>query len=241
MKVAFSPTFVLHQRPFRETSIIMDVLSRDHGRISVIAKGSKQGKKSQSALLQPYQPLLMSWLGRSELQTLTAVEADGPAYLLQSKAALCGLYVNELMVKLLPQGEAEPELFAAYQQVLYRLQESNDHEVILRLFEKKLLSHLGYGLVIDREVETGETIQSEQTYYYIADRGLYRWSSESKYPKVSGRSLIHLIKEEGFDRQSLTEIKQLMRMVIHFYLAGRPLHSRALFSPLQSRTKEGKS
>ncbi|MFT7235096.1 MAG: DNA repair protein RecO (recombination protein O) [Methylophagaceae bacterium] len=230
MNVDFNFAFILHHRPYRESSVLLDVYSQGHGRIHLLAKGVRKNKRSQSGLLQLYQPLLLSWFGRSDLQLLRAAEAEGPAYLLQAESALCGLYINELMVKLLPMGEAEPGLFMAYQQALTGLQLAESNEITLRLFEKHLLSHLGYGLVLEHEAETGDSITVEQSYYYVADKGLYRWQTGQDYNRISGRSLQHLIDEQGFDAISLSEIKQLMRMVIHFYLAGKRLRSRELFS-----------
>ena len=232
MTVDFSPAFILHQRVFRESSFLLDIFSRDHGRISLVAKGVRKQKRSQAGLLQIYQPLLLSWQGRRDLQTLTAVEPNGPAYLLRAESALCGLYINELMMKLLPLGESESNLYIDYQKALFGLQEALQNEITLRLFEKQLLSHLGYGLVLDQDVETGEPIDEGKDYYYVADEGLYRWQSGQERNRISGRSLQHLVKEQDFDEKSLNEIKQLMRMVIHFYLGDKPLRSRELFSQL---------
>jgi len=227
------PAFVLHQRPYRETSLLLDVFSEQHGRVSLIAKGVRSKKRSQLGLLQLYQPLLLSWMGRGELQTLTAAEADKPRYILQASSALCGLYINELMVKLLPLNLPEVEIFTAYKNVLFSLQDTDNMEVELRLFEKRLLVNLGYGLVLDHEVETDQLIDENYRYIYRPDAGLYRFNEGSNEPSISGRSLQHLINERDFDTQSLLEIKQLMRSVIHFYLGGKPLQSRALFAQLQ--------
>jgi len=228
-----TPAFVLHQRPYRETSLLLDVFSEQYGRISLVAKGVRSKKRSQSGLLQLYQPLLLSWMGRGELQTLTSAEADKPRYILQANSALCGLYVNELMVKLLPLHIPETAIFTAYQNVLFNLQNTDNVEVELRLFEKRLLVNLGYGLVLDRDVETDQLIDENHRYIYRPDAGLYRCNEDSMEPSISGRSLQHLINECDFDRQSLLEIKQLMRSVMHFYLDGKPLQSRALFAQLQ--------
>ncbi len=233
MNTELTPAFVLHQRPYRETSLLLDVFTEQHGRVSLVAKGVRSKRRSQSGLLQLYQPLLLSWVGKGELQTLTAVEVDKPRYILQANSALCGLYINELMVKLLPLNLAETEIFRAYQTVLFNLQDTANTEVQLRLFEKRLLINLGYGLVLDREVETDQIIDENRHYIYKPDDGLYRWYEGSKEASISGRSLQHLINERDFDRQSLSEIKQLMRSVIHFYLGGKPLQSRALFAQLQ--------
>lgn len=232
MTVDFSPAFILHQRVFRESSFLLDIFSRDHGRISLVAKGVRKQKRSQAGLLQIYQPLLLSWQGRRDLQTLTAVEPNGPAYLLRAESALCGLYINELMMKLLPLGESESNLYIDYQKALFGLQEALQNEITLRLFEKQLLSHLGYGLVLDQDVETGEPIDDGKDYYYVADEGLYCWQTGQQRNRISGRSLQHLVTEQDFDEKSLNEIKQLMRMVIHFYLGDKPLRSRELFSQL---------
>jgi len=228
-----TPAFVLHQRPYRETSLLLDVFSEQYGRVSLVAKGVRSKKRSQLGLLQLYQPLLLSWMGRGELQTLTTVEADKPRYILQANSAFCGLYINELMVKLLPLNLPEIEIFKAYKNVLFNLQDTENMEVELRLFEKRLLVNLGYGLVLDHDVETDQLIDENYRYIYRPDAGLYRLHESSSEPSISGRSLQHLINERDFDTQSLLEIKQLMRSVIHFYLGGKPLQSRALFAQLQ--------
>ncbi|PCJ32659.1 MAG: DNA repair protein RecO [Gammaproteobacteria bacterium] len=229
----YTPAFILHQRPYRESSVLLDVFSQQYGRVSLIARGTKTSKRNKSGLLQLYQPLLLSWMGRGDLYTLTAVETDEPRYILRAESALCGLYVNELMVKLLPLHLAESDVFDAYKIILLSLQEADNNEISLRLFEKRLLTHLGYGLVLDHDVETQQQIESTQRYSYQADVGLYPWQQSHNRPSISGRSLQHLIDERDFDEQSLPEIKQLMRSVIHFYLGGKPLQSRLLFSSMQ--------
>ena len=233
MNTELTPAFILHQRPYRETSLLLDVFSEYYGRVSLVAKGVRSKKRSQSGLLQLYQPLLLSWVGRGELHTLTACEADSPRYILKADSALCGLYINELIVKLLPLNIPEIEIFKAYQRVLPSLQQADNTEIQLRLFEKRLLSCLGYGLVLDHEVETQQSIDENQRYTYRPDTGLYRWAEGQQEPPISGRSLQHLITERDFDEQSLPEIKQLMRNVIHFYLGGKPLQSRELFAQLR--------
>lgn len=237
MNVEFASAFILHQRPYRETSLLLDVFSEQYGRVSLIAKGVRQKKRSQAGLLQLYQPLTLSWLGRGDLHTMTSAEALSARYRLTAEAALCGLYINELLVRMLPANLPEPDLFKAYEIALSGLQEAENTEIILRLFEKKLLLHLGYGLVLDREAETGQLIDDSLRYTYQADAGLRLAQNNSLEPTLSGRSLRHLLNEQGFDKQSLKEIKQLMRNVIHFYLGGKPLNSRQLFSELHHYAK----
>ncbi len=237
MNVEFTSAFILHQRPYRETSLLLDVFSEQYGRVSLIAKGVRQKKRSQAGILQIYQPLMLSWLGRSELQTMTTAEAVTARYQLTAESALCGLYINELMVKLLPLNIAEPEIFKAYETVLLGLQDEENTEVVLRLFEKRLLMHLGYGLVLDHEAETGQLIDESLRYTYQADVGLALAADNNRQPTISGRSLQHLLLEQDFDQHSLKEIKQLMRSVIQFYLGDKQLKSRQLFSELQHYAK----
>ena len=236
MENTLATAFVLHQRPYRENSLLLDVLTEQYGRIKLVAKGVKKYKRSHIADFQLYQPLLLSWFGRGELQTLSSSEVAEPRYILQAEAALCGLYLNELLIKLLPLHDAEAALFKAYQVALLRLQDvenNNDSQIALRLFEKTLLTELGYGLTIEHDSETGQAIKAEQQYYYQADEGLKCWQGEPQQAIISGRSLLHLSTEQGFDPQSLVEIKQLMRTVIHFYLGGKPLKSRQMFTEMQ--------
>ena len=237
MNVEFAPAFILHQRPYRETSLLLDVFSEQYGRVSLVAKGVRQKKRSQAGILQLYQPLALSWVGRGDLYTMTSAEALSARYRLTAEAALCGLYINELMVKLLPANVPEPDVFNAYKTALSGLQEAENTEIILRLFEKRLLLHLGYGLVLDREAETGTLINEASHYTYQADAGLRLAQENTTEYIISGRSLLHLSSEDGFDKQSLKEIKQLMRSVIHFYLGGKPLHSRQLFAELNHYAK----
>jgi DNA repair protein RecO (recombination protein O) len=233
LNVTLCPSFILHQRAYRETSLILDIFSLHHGRVSVVAKGVKGRRKNTAGLLQLYQPLLLSWAGHGELFSLRGVEAQDATYLLKGESTLCGLYINELIVRLLPVAEENEAIFFAYRQALASLEHGQNNEVTLRLFEKQLLSHLGYGLVLHHDVETGQAIEPDQHYYYLADSGLHRTKTLDGDKTITGRSLQHLIDERDFDQQSLNEIKQLMRGVIHFYLGGKPLQTRKLFMQMQ--------
>lgn len=229
--------FVLHHRPYRETSLLVDVLSRDYGRVSLVARGQRQSKKTKQNVMQLFQPLWLSWFGHGELVTLSQVEAAEPGYRLIGNSSLCGLYMNELLVRLLPLQESEPDLFDSYRKTLQMLRNSEDPQITLRLFEKQLLGQLGYGLQLDYDVETGQPISDALDYIYQADSGPHRHHGTSA-TTISGRSLRHLREEQGFDQQSLKQIKTLMRTVINYYLGGRPLHSRQLFADLnQYKTK----
>jgi len=237
VKAEQQQAYILHQRPYRETSALLDVLTRKHGRLSLIAKGIRRTKRSQAGLIQLYQPLFLSWSGRGDLSTLTAVESAAMRHSLQGNASLCGLYLNELILRLLVEHDPAEMIFLAYQQALIRLAETDNHEFVLRLFEKQLLSQLGYGLNLEYEVESGHAIEDELRYYYIPESGLYRWHSAVNSYSISGRSLRQFIEETDFDNNGLLETKQLMRQVLHYYLGDKPLKTRQLYAELQQYTE----
>lgn len=225
--------FVLHQRPYRETSLLVDVFTEPQGRISLIARGVRQKRKRQQNFPQLFQPFLLSWYGQSDLVSLSQFEVYQAPYSLKGNACLCGLYLNELLVRLLPIHEPEQAIFDAYQLALARLAESTQNEVTLRLFEKQLLLHLGYGLELSNEANTGAMLDDERQYIYLIESGPKVNDDRAATNTISGRSLRHLREEQGFDERSLGEIKRLMRQVIDHYLGGRPLQSRSLFAQLK--------
>ena len=235
-----TPAFVLHHRPYRETSLLLEAFTQSHGRISMVARGVRQYKKKQVNALQLFQPVWLSWYGQGELVTLAQVETVEAAYRLIGSSSLCGLYMNELLVKLLPVHESEPALFTAYQSALKALQEGQNEQIVLRLFEKRLLSHLGYGLVLQHEADTHKDIDEAAHYIYHPDSGPRLHQGTTSEQTISGRSLRCLNDEAGFDETSLKEIKRLMRTVINYYLGGRPLYSRQLFAGLNQYTTKNK-
>jgi DNA repair protein RecO (recombination protein O) len=235
--VDLTAAFVLHHRPYRETSLLVDVLSREYGRISLVARGQRKQKKGRSQVMQLFQPLWLNWFGHGELVTLGQIEAGDRGYRLIGNASLCGLYINELLVKLLPLQEPEPEIFDAYQLTLQALHQHESHEITLRLFEKRLLAALGYGLQLEFEADTQAPLDPAGRYIYQPETGPVRYQGGSA-ATISGQSLILLGQEQGFDDDSLKQIKTMMRTVINYYLGGRPLNSRQLFAGLnQYKTK----
>lgn len=223
--------FVLHHRPYRETSLLVDIITREYGLIHLVARGMRQQKK-RSTSMQLFQPMWLNWFGRGELVTLNQIEIDEAAYRLVGNASLCGLYMNELLVKLLPINDAEPEIYDAYAHALDSLHRHEDEQITLRLFEKNLLSFLGYALLLTHDAETGEPIDDELRYLYHPDNGPKRVDESEVQHTISGRSLRHLHEETTFDATSLKEIKRMMRSTINYYLAGKPLYSRQMFAEL---------
>lgn len=227
-----SPAFVLHQRAFRESSLLLDVFTQQQGRLRLVAKGIRQSRRRGQHGCQLFQPLLMSWRGRSELQTLTTFERAGPAFSLHGHASLCGLYLNELVLRLLPAGEPETTIFAAYQQALVGLQQGDSNEQVLRMFEKQLLEALGYGLNLHTESATHQPIMAEQFYYYRQGQGLLSCDAEHQ-DAIPGQYLQWFAADRPLPAEALKPLKRLMREVIDELLDGRPLQSRQLFQQMQ--------
>lgn len=230
MKVALHPCYILHQRPYRETSLILEVFSRDHGKLSLVARGAKRGNFNQRSLMQTNQKLNIAWIIRGEMGTLTAIEADGINYNLKGRILIAAYYLNELIMRLLHRHEPHQELFDAYDTALKQLAQKLNEQSVLRIFEKRLLDFLGYGLVLDHDVVSGEPIEQDKLYYYRIDSGPASIPSEKhENIKISGATLAALAHESINEEHQLIEAKQLTRLSLHSHLGSRPLASRELF------------
>ncbi|MFI3157233.1 MAG: DNA repair protein RecO [Methylococcaceae bacterium] len=230
--VYLQPAFILQQRKYRETSLIIDALTRDFGRVSVLAKGVRKIKSKTAGLLQPFIPLSMSYVGKAELKTLSAVElrvGSGEkirAYSeLQGLALYCGFYINELVTCFLHKYDPHPELFDHYRECLFALADSAGREAALRRFELNLMENVGYGLSLALD-ETGKAIKPSAKYDFQVGHG----AIESINGAFAGKTLLALNAGELTDPQVLSEAKMLMRSVIDVYLQGRQLKSRAVIS-----------
>lgn len=237
MNVELTPCFILHSRSYLESSLILDIFSREYGRLHLIAKGAKREKSAFSGLLQPYQRLLMAWRGKSELMTLIDVEADIEAYELSNGRTIAGFYVNELLVRLLHQHESHPELFDFYNKAIFDLSIAKSIDAVLRIFEKGLLKSLGYGLVLDHDVNDGQAIEADKKYYYLIDSGPMKdIPLTGDYIKITGNSLLALGKGSLENKPELEESKRLMRFVLQSHLGTKPLASRALYKAYTQTT-----
>jgi DNA repair protein RecO (recombination protein O) len=228
MRVLLQPAFVLHRRPYRDTSLLLEGFGQDHGRLGLVARGAAGPRSRLKGLLQPFAPLLLSWTGAGELVTLTAAEEAGRPFPLPPQRVLAGLYVNELLLRLLPRLDPHPGLFAAYRQLLAELATASGEEPPLRRFEKRLLEELGYGLTLDREAASGAPIVAEQQYCYVLDRGPLAGQVGAGVP-ISGRGLLALRDGVLGDPAVLKEVKRLTRAALAEQLRGRALKTRELY------------
>ncbi len=235
-KVDGQPAYVLHTYPFRETSLIVEVFTRDFGRMALLARGARRPRAAIRGLMMGFQPLEIAWAGKGEVLTLMKAEWQGGQPLLGGEALFCGYYLNELLMHLLPREDAHPELFIHYAATLSRLADSKpgrEREADLRRFEKALLQELGYGLSLLRD-SAGEPVDAEAAYTYRIEEGPVRLPhAEAAALVVAGRTLIDLAEGDLAEARSLLEAKVLMRSLMAYYLAGKELETRKIFKELQ--------
>lgn len=229
------PAFVLHSYPFRETSLILETLTRDFGRVALVARGARRPKSSMRGLLLAFQPLLLSWSGKTELRTLHKAEWQGGYQALRGLALVCGFYLNELLLKLLHRDDPHEQLFALYSETVHALGGGAEPAAVLRRFEKNLLGELGYALTLDHDVETGEPIRSDGRYAYVVERGPMATAHEARQNELelTGQTLLDMQTDNYTNAETLAQSKALMRMVINHHLGNQNLHTRQLLRDLQ--------
>lgn len=224
------PAYVLHSRHYRESSLILEVLSREHGRQALVARGARGSRSRWKNMLQPFRPLLLSWTQRGEMGTLTAADQVASPPPLAAEPLFCGIYANELVMRFLQRADPHPGLFGHYRELLASLAAGGPPQPPLRLFEKQLLESAGFGLMLDRERGTGAPISEEGLYRYVPESGPLREGhpDANREELVSGSALLALQSGE-IEPGHLPELKRLMRRVIQHYLGDRPLKSQSLF------------
>ncbi len=232
MRVNLQPAYILHSRPYRDSSLILEVFCAEHGRLSLVGKGARRRTKggSNAALLQPFVPLLLSFSGRSEMKTLTQVEVAGAAVSLRGDRLFSAMYLNELLMRLLHRHDPHPRLFASYGNALGELADADSIESVLRRFELGLLEELGYSFSLQDDGISGESLESEGWYHYHPDHGLVAGiaGSDPARPAYSGADLLALARGE-FDGPARSTARRLLRQVLAVHLGDTPLKSRDLF------------
>jgi len=226
-KVILQPAFVLHSRPYRDTSLLVELLTMQFGKLTVVARGARSMKSQFRGILSPFLPLVVSFTGKNDLRTLQQAEMSGMSYALEHKVLLSGFYLNELLTKLLPSHESYPEVYQSYQITLAALVKSLQPEVELRLFERCLLVNLGYGLQLDRTTNN-EPILPDNQYIFEFGHG-FNQAKSNLGSSFLGKSLLALHAGELTTVEELRDAKRLLRGVLAILLGNRPLKSRELF------------
>ena len=238
MRIDQQPAYVLHARAYRESSLLLECFTRDHGRVGLVARGVRKEKsRMPRALLQAFVPLLLSWSGGGELATLIAADAEGAPVALAGEASLCGLYVNELVLRMTMRQDAHADLFAAYGETLLRLAGAESAAWTLRRFERDLLEFLGYGANLAIDALSGEPIESAGEYGYRHEVGTVRWTGPADGARAKGSALLALAADVRPHDDELGGLRRWMRGVIAGHVIGGELQAWKLLdaSPLRRR------
>ena len=233
--------WVLHLHPYSETSLVVDVFTRDHGRVPLLARGARRPRSAMRGMLMSFQPLELGWFGGGEVKTLAKVEWLGGMPLLGGRCLLLGYYLNELLLKMLPREDAHAALFDAYAAALQALAEGAADAPELRRFEKTLLKELGYGLTLDVDVESGRPVVPDAHYAFLLERGPVARSGvgagdtaiDDQGSALSGKTLLDMAADDYSDPRTRMESRRLMRLLISHHLGGKSLQSRRVFMELQ--------
>lgn len=241
--------YVLHLHPYSETSLVVDVFTRDHGRVPLLARGARRPRSAMRGMLMSFQPLELGWFGGGEVKTLAKAEWLGGMPLLGGRCLLLGYYLNELLLKLMPREDAHIALFDAYAAALRALAAGSDDAPELRRFEKTLLKELGYGLTLEVDVESGQPVVAEREYHYLIERGPVARVSQGaprtgvggtasdstadQAPSLCGRTLLDMAADDYSNLRTRVESRHLMRYLIAHHMGGKPLQSRRVFMELQ--------
>lgn len=228
-RVSLQPAYLLHRRAYRETSLLLEALSEEYGKVALIAKGVRRSARNGGRLLEPFRLLHLSWVGGGEMHTLTGVEAAEPCGGLAGERLYCGFYLNELLYYLLPRADPVPGVFHLYREMLEVMAGGETIEPALRIFELRLLQELGYGLQLSHEADTGLPIDPAKAYRYLIDAGAVAAGDAN----LSGATLVGLAQRKLDNTRALREAKYLLRRVIEHHLGGRVLKSRTLFQKLR--------
>ena len=233
-RVDGEPAFVLHTYPFRETSLVVEVFTRHYGRVGLVARGARRPRSALRGLMMPFQPLLMSWAGKTELRTLHKAEWQGGIPQLRGPGLMCGFYLNELLMKFLAREDPHDRLYDLYQEAIRSLARPGDPAAVLRRFEKYLLQELGYALVLDREADSGRPIDASKRYTYVIERGPVEiGGGDEPAVELAGSTLLDLAGDRYTDANTLVQCKLLMRFLVNHYVGNQELLTRQLLREMQ--------
>lgn len=235
-RIKLEPAFLLHHYPWRESSRILELLTRAHGRIAVFASAARRSGSALGATLQPFTPLLVSFSLRGDAGQLTGVERSGASAPPAADRLMSGFYANELLIRLLPRGDPHPRLYAVYATLVEALATPGADPVrALRLFEKRLLEETGYGLNLETESGTGRPVVAGRSYRYRIDSGPELLDGVAEGSLVfCGASLLALATETLEDSRSVTDAKRLLRAALEQCLDGRELRTRQVALAMRS-------
>ena len=228
--------YVLHTYPFKETSLVVELFSQQFGRIAVVAKGGRRPHSAMRGMLQSFQLLSGSWSGKNELKTLHSLEWSAGLTLIKGEALMCGFYVNELLLRLLPREDAHENLFTYYVATLNTLADGSNLATTLRRFELKMLQEMGYAVPLLNDQHDAPVVTTN-TYRYHAESGASKlngaFNESNNGIHLSGKTLLDIAHDNYSDATTQNQSKALMRYLLAHYLGDKPLHTRQLLIDLQ--------
>ena len=231
-RVQQQPGYVLHRRPFRDSSQILDIITRDYGKIAVVARGSRGSKSRLAGVLRPFLPLRVSWVSKSELGTLTGAEVAGKPAGMAGDAMLSAYYVSELLLHFLHRHDPQPEIYALYAEAIDALARTDNVAASLRSFELEFLSLLGYAVNLDHAHGSQEPLDPGQYYEYRMEQGLVAVERTEGPLILAGERLQAIALQRFDDVQVLRDANRLLREIIAFHLGGKELKSRKVLMEL---------
>src|SRR5688572_11556316 len=226
------PGYVLHTYPYKETSLIVEAFTRNFGRVALLARGARRPRSAMRGVLLAFNPLRLGWSASAELGNLISAEWSGALRPLAGRGLMCGFYLNELLLRLLPRDDPHEALFDFYGTALASLAAGADQAAVLRGFEKRLLAELGYAPLLEREATSGAPIDPGRRYVYEPDRGPMPLKSSSSELSVSGQTLLDLAADEFARPETRDEARTLLRALIGQRLHGQTLHTRVVLKEL---------
>ena len=231
-KQAGQAVYVLHTYPFKETSLVVELFSQQFGRIAAVAKGARRPHSAMRGMLQSFQLLDGAWSGKNELKTLHSLDWSAGLTLIKGEALMCGFYMNELLLRLLPREDAHESLFEYYANALQTLANGADLATTLRRFELKLLQEMGYAVPLLQD-ENAADIETDKSYRYEAEYGACDLNATKNGVQLSGKTMLDMARDDYADSATQNQSKQLMRYLLAHYLGDKPLHTRQLLIDLQ--------
>ena len=236
--IELQPAYLLHSRPFRDSSLILDFLTPDHGRISAISRGGRSGRSKSKSLLQPFTPVHISLSGKSELKTLRGIERRQGVVSLKGERLFSALYMNEIIVRLFQGHEADHGFFRHYEEALLGLGSGEPPEPVLRNFELTLLDTLGYGVDFSAEAHSHQPVQEQAWYYFQQESGFVKVqnpealeaNANAGQSLFSGKDLLNIHTRDFSEEVTRKTAKHVIRVILANHLGAAPLRSRSLFS-----------
>jgi DNA repair protein RecO (recombination protein O) len=231
MRASLEPSYILHSRPYSESSALLEVFARNHGRVGLVARGARGSRSRWKGVLQPFRPMVLSWTQRGELGTLTGADQVASPPALGGDTLFCGLYANELLMRFMQRSDPHPGLFDHYRDMLGALASGTPPQPVLRVFEYRLLAAAGFGLQLEHEHGSDRELRADRWYLYEPDAGPLPCdpATGQKRQLVSGEALLAL-KSGEVGENHLKELKALMRKLIRYYLGDKPIRSQQLFT-----------